>query len=32
VYGERPGGWTIFLRVRPRASSHAAHPPGHGGH
>lgn len=23
VYGENPGGWTLFLRVRPRASGHA---------
>jgi hypothetical protein len=25
VYGENPGGWAVFLRIRPRASSHGAH-------
>jgi len=30
VYGSDPGGWAVFLRVRPRAAGHAAHG-GHGG-
>ncbi|HEV8129174.1 MAG TPA: hypothetical protein VGQ14_05910 [Candidatus Eisenbacteria bacterium] len=28
VYGDNPGGWAVFLRVRPRATAHA----GHGSH